>query len=203
MANWSSPVLTDLYTNVMSYLKGRDDDAIRLNDTRVTSATNLPDYWKRWNATLGTFQNWLSSVWADIVLAVAGGGTGATTAGGARSNLGVPSVAEASATAQGLVDTHAALTSPHGAVSTATANKLIVRDSAGRAQVAYPTENEQIATVAYVWDASGIGITAHNALTNPHSAVSTPTASLLVLRDSVGRAQVASPSVSGELQTRN
>src|SRR3990172_6648119 len=203
MANWSLPGLTDLYTNVMSYLKGRDDDAIRLNDTRSASASNLPDNAKRWNEPLGTFQNWLSSVWTNIVLAIAGGGTGSTTASGARTNLGVPSVSEAQATAQGLVDTHAALTSPHGAVSEATANKLIVRDSAGRAQVAYPTENEQIATVAYVWDASGIGIAAHNAVTNPHSAVSAPTASLLVLRDSVGRAQVASPSVSGELQTRN
>src|SRR4030067_2638076 len=106
MADWSSPVLTDLYTNVLSYLKGRDDDAIRLNDTRSASASNLPDNAKRWNETLGTFQNWLSSVWSNIVIAIAGGGTGAITAAGARSNLGVPSVSAAQATAQGVVEAH-------------------------------------------------------------------------------------------------
>jgi hypothetical protein len=202
MANWSSPVLTDLYTNVMSYLKDRDDDAIRLNDTRSASASNLPDNAKRWNNTLGTFQNWLSSVWADIVLAIAGGGTGATTASGARTNLGVPSVSEASATAQGLVDTHNAVANPHGAVSAATANKLILRDSAGNAKVAYPGAPEDIATASYAYDIANDRVANHQSILYAHSAVSTPTASRIVLRDSAGRSQVASPSVSGDIATK-
>jgi len=150
MANWSLPALTDLYTNLLTYLKGRDDDAVRLNDSRSSSASNLPDNAKRWNNTTAVFENWLSSVWSAIVLAVAGGGTGASTAAGARTNLGVPSVAEASATAQGLVDTHNAVTSPHGAVSAATALKLMVRDAAGRVAIATPSASGDAATKGYV-----------------------------------------------------
>jgi len=97
MANWSLPSLTDLYTNFLTYLKARDDDATRMHDSRVTAATNVPDYAKRWNATTQTFQNWLSAAWSSIVLAVAGGGTGATTAAGARTNLDVYSTAEVDA----------------------------------------------------------------------------------------------------------
>lgn len=97
MANWSLPSLTDLYTNFLTYMKARDDDAARLNDSRVTAASNVPDYTKRWNATTQTFQNWLSAAWSSLVLAVAGGGTGATTAAGARTNLDVYSKSEADA----------------------------------------------------------------------------------------------------------
>jgi hypothetical protein len=95
MGNWSLPSLTDLYANFLSYLKARDDDAVRMNDSRVTAATNIPDYAKRWNATTQTFQNWLSATWSNLVLSVAGGGTGASTAAGARTNLDVYSKGEA------------------------------------------------------------------------------------------------------------
>jgi len=97
MGNWSLPSLTDLYTNFLTYLKARDDDATRMHDSRVTAATNVPDYAKRWNATTQTFQNWLSAAWSSIVLAVAGGGTGATTAAGARTNLDLYSTSEVDA----------------------------------------------------------------------------------------------------------
>ena len=172
MADWSKWELTDPYTGIRTQDDDKDKDAVRLNDTRVTSASNLPDYAKRWNATLGTFQNWLSSVWADIVLAVAGGGTGAITAAGARSNLGVPSVSEAQTTAQGLVDTHAALTSPHGAVSTATANKLALRDGAGRMQAADPDANADVATKQWVITNAGTSGTYTPTLTNINNITS-------------------------------
>ena len=99
MANWSLPTITDLYTNFLSYLKSRDDDAARMQDTRVTAATNVPDYSKRWNDTTKTIQNWLSSTWTSLVMGVAGGGTGASTAAGARTNLDVYSKAEVDAAA--------------------------------------------------------------------------------------------------------
>jgi hypothetical protein len=97
MANWSLPSLTDLYTNFLAYLKGRDDDAARLNDNRVANATNLPDYAKRWNNTTKTFQEWVSSIWGNLVMGVAGGGTGASNIRDARTNLSVYSIAEADA----------------------------------------------------------------------------------------------------------
>jgi hypothetical protein len=97
MANWSLPSLTDLYTNFLAYLKGRDDDAARLNDNRVANATNLPDYAKRWNNTTKTFQEWVSSIWGNLVMGVAGGGTGASNITDARTNLDVYSKAEADA----------------------------------------------------------------------------------------------------------
>jgi len=105
MANWSLPSITDLYTNFLAYLKARDDDATRLNDSRVTAATNVPDYAKRWNDTTKTFQNWLSSAWTSVILSVAGGGTGASTAAGARTNLDVYSKAEADAAFTGVITT--------------------------------------------------------------------------------------------------
>ena len=47
-------------------------------------------------------------------------------------------------------DAHVNLTAAHSAISTATANRLIIRDSNGRASVADPTSASHIATKGYV-----------------------------------------------------
>lgn len=47
--------------------------------------------------------------------------------------------------AQAKVDTHAAGTSVHGATSAATANRIMIRDAAGRAKVAAPSASDDIA----------------------------------------------------------
>mgnify|MGYP000964906173 CR=1 FL=1 len=52
--------------------------------------------------------------------------------------------------AQAKVDAHANLTAAHSATSTATANRIIIRDSAGRAKVAAPSASDDIATKGYV-----------------------------------------------------
>src|SRR5690606_21496486 len=46
---------------------------------------------------------------------------------------------------QSKIDTHTALTSAHGATSTATANRIMMRDANGRAKVAVPAEADDIA----------------------------------------------------------
>ena len=76
----------------------------------------------------------------------------------------------------------------------ATANRPVLRDAAGRAQVADPAAGADIAT-KNVTDA-------HAALTNPHGAVSAATASRLMLRDAAGRAQVADPAAAADIATK-
>jgi hypothetical protein len=51
-------------------------------------------------------------------------------------------------------------------------------------------------------DAVDAFIAAHNAVTNPHSATASPTASRLVLRDASGRAQFADPSAAQDAATK-
>ena len=46
---------------------------------------------------------------------------------------------------QSKIDTHTALTSAHSATSTATANRIMMRDANGRAKVAVPAEADDIA----------------------------------------------------------
>lgn len=47
------------------------------------------------------------------------------------------------------VAAHAAVTTTHGAVSAPTASRMMIRDAAGRAQVAAPAAAQDIATMAY------------------------------------------------------
>lgn len=99
-----------------------------------------------------------------------------------------------------------ATTSVHGAVSTATASKIIIRDSAGRAQVASPSADSDIANKKYVDDiASGDAGAVQQALnthiaktTGVHGAVSTATANKIAIRDGSGRLQVATPSAAND-----
>jgi len=92
------------------------------------------------------------------------------------------------------VDAHANLTAAHSATSTATANRIIIRDSAGRAKVAAPSASDDIARKAEV--------DAHANLTAAHSATSTAMANRLVIRDASGRAKFAVPSASGDAATK-
>ena len=92
MANWSIPTITSLYVDAIAEIKGRDDDA-------ATMFLNAPS-----NQPTGSikavravesavnilkFEEWSGAAWAAKPVGLAGGGTGATTAAAARTNLGI------------------------------------------------------------------------------------------------------------------
>ena len=58
--------------------------------------------------------------------------------------------------AQSKVDAHNSQTSVHGATSAATANRIIIRDSAGRAKVAAPSASDDIARKDTVDNHAGV-----------------------------------------------
>src|SRR5690606_8504369 len=58
--------------------------------------------------------------------------------------------AETPSGAQAKVDAHASLTNAHSATSAATPNRIIIRDSAGRAKVAPPSAPDDIVRLAEV-----------------------------------------------------
>jgi hypothetical protein len=64
--------------------------------------------------------------------------------------VGAYTKSEADIMAQGKVDTHNSATSVHGATSAATANRLLIRDANGRAKVAAPSADDDIALLSTV-----------------------------------------------------
>ena len=104
--------------------------------------------------------------------------------------------------AQAKVDAHANLTAAHSATSTATANRIIIRDSAGRAKVAAPSASDDIARKAEV-DAVSSALNTHmDATSGIHGATSSATANRLIIRDSNGRASVADPTSASHIATK-
>ena len=190
--NWNNPTIGETHVDILSELKGRDVDVIKMIDDETP--TNLPEKAKRWDDSLKVFRSWISAIWTTLILAIAGGGTGANTAAGARTNLAVDSSTEV----DGKIATHQALYNPHGSVSTATPNRLVLRDAAGRAAVVGPSAEGDIALKSNVTTVQG-NLDTHAALANPHGAVSAPTVNKLMLRDASGRAQVEDPSADKDI----
>ena len=67
-ADWSVPILTTPYDDLLDDLKARDVDAITLAEAPVNPPTNAI----RWNRTLEVFQEWSGSAWVTMEIAVAG-----------------------------------------------------------------------------------------------------------------------------------
>ncbi len=78
MANWSNPGLTTAYATFLSEMKDRDTDAA----TMAEAPTNPPTGYIKWVVASNKFQRWNGAAYVDLVLAVAGGGTGGTSAFG-------------------------------------------------------------------------------------------------------------------------
>ncbi len=85
MGDWNKPALTDQYADFLTLLKAIITDAATLF---YSTPSNQPTGAIRWNRSTNLFEEWNGSSWAVKTLAIAGGGTGATTASGARSALG-------------------------------------------------------------------------------------------------------------------
>jgi hypothetical protein len=110
-SNWSLPTNTTLYSDVLARLKERDDDLARGMDPAnnstpsniVTDTIRWNSINRRWEKYNGTSWNVLESSYAINIsgtsanvtgtVAVANGGTGATTAAAARTSLGLGSLA--------------------------------------------------------------------------------------------------------------
>jgi len=110
-SNWSLPTNTTLYSDVLARLKERDDDLARGLDPATSStpsgiiidAIRWNSINRRWEKYNGTSWNVLESSYAINIsgtssnvtgtVALANGGTGATTATAARTSLGLGSLA--------------------------------------------------------------------------------------------------------------
>lgn len=90
MADWSKPTASDLYVNWPSLLADRDLASATMFDAAVT---NTPAGAIRYDVAAQKLQRYNGATFIDQALSVAGGGTGAATAAGARANLGLGTLA--------------------------------------------------------------------------------------------------------------
>jgi hypothetical protein len=90
MANWSNPLITTQYDVFVNEAKDRDVDSATMF---LNAPTNQPVGAIKLQRTPTIFQEWSGSVWQDKILAVSGGGTGASTQSGAVAGLGLGTMA--------------------------------------------------------------------------------------------------------------
>lgn len=69
MANWTTPSLTDLYTNFLAFLKDRDVDLAKAFDPAkiTTYPTNIPTDTVRWNSAAFRWELYNGTVWAELL----------------------------------------------------------------------------------------------------------------------------------------
>lgn len=94
MANFSKPILSDPNDQVLDSLR-ENINASLTGLKGVTNPLNLPQYAVKLDN--GVLQRWNGSAWLGENIQIQSGGTGASTAAGARTNLSVYSKAEINA----------------------------------------------------------------------------------------------------------
>lgn len=89
MADWNNPLITTQYDVFVSEAKARDVDAATLFKDAPTNPPTGAVKMSRLGASKVKFQEYSGGAFGDVLLDVAGGGTGASTAAAARTNLGI------------------------------------------------------------------------------------------------------------------
>lgn len=89
MANWNLPTITSGYIEFVDEMNSKFVDAGTLH---FGAPVNLPEHAFRFNRSVNIFEEWDLATWNPKVIGVAGGGTGANTASGARTTLGIGSM---------------------------------------------------------------------------------------------------------------
>lgn len=91
-ANWNFPTITRNYsTEILQDIKARDEDALTL--LGGTSPSNLPIGAIKYDRATFELSEWDGAVFNVKYLALSSGGTGAVDASGARTNLGIGTIA--------------------------------------------------------------------------------------------------------------
>lgn len=89
MANWANPLITTQYDVFVNEAKDRDVDAATMFLNAPTNPPTGAIKLVRLGASKVKMQEFDGAAFGDIALDVAGGGTGSTTAGAARTALGI------------------------------------------------------------------------------------------------------------------
>ena len=89
MADWSNPLITTQYDVFLAEAKERDVDSATMF---LNAPTNQPVGAVKLLRSPVKLQEWSGAAWVDKVFDLTAGGTGATTAGGARAALGIGSM---------------------------------------------------------------------------------------------------------------
>src|SRR5947207_2320784 len=90
MSDFNLPTLASTYTDFLNQLKSRDVDSLTLC---LSTPSNPPVGAIKYDRTNNKFQEYNGSSFVDKILSLSGGGTGASTAASARSNLGLGTLA--------------------------------------------------------------------------------------------------------------
>jgi len=91
MADWTRPTPVSNYIDFVDEVRQRDIDSASLFKV---DPSNISSGFVRYSRTLNRFQEWNGTIWVDLILSVAGGGTGTTTPGGIFALLGLGTMSQ-------------------------------------------------------------------------------------------------------------